>query len=579
MEYKQTLNLPQTSFSMKANLTQREPNWVADWEKEGLYSQMLNSRKGKEAFILHDGPPYANGDIHMGHALNKILKDIIVKYKTLQGFYVPYVPGWDCHGLPVEHALFKVLKKRKDEVDQVEFREKAHEYALKYVGVQKEQFKRLGIFGDWDKPYLTLTPDYEAEIVRSFIELYEKDYIYKGLKPIYWCLNCETALAEAEVEYEDHESFSVYVVFEFKDDLSSLFPDVKECAAVIWTTTPWTLPANKAIAIDPKATYVVVKGNGKSYLVAKELLPQLVEKWGWSEHEVLGECLGQALEGKVTQHPFIDQESPLILGDHVTLDTGTGCVHTAPGHGQEDYEVGLKYDLEVYSPVNYKGCYDKTFPLMEGEHIVKANPKIVELLREKGVLLFDEKVAHSYPHCWRCKRPVIYRATSQWFISMEKHNLREEALKAIKSVKWIPAFGENRIGSMVEQRPDWCLSRQRLWGVSIPVFNCQGCQTVLLNAEIGKRIVAVIREKGASAWFTEPVTSFIPKGTKCADCDGEEFAQEKDILDSRVTSMKNIFCGAIVLIFTRNQETNKIVCKHYAFHEYKASRKQRLTKK
>lgn len=531
MEYKQTLNLPKTRFSMKANLTQREPNWVKEWEEQGLAAAVLKGREGKPTFILHDGPPYANGDIHMGHALNKVLKDIILKVKTLQGYSSPYIPGWDCHGLPVEHALFKVLGKRKDQVDQVEFREKAHKYAMKYVGIQREQFKRLGIFAKWDEPYLTLTPDYEAEIVRSFIELYEKGYIYKGLKPIYWCMDCETALAEAEVEYDDHESPSVYVAFPFKSDVSSLFNGAKNPSVVIWTTTPWTLPANLAISIHPKATYALVEVGEFSYLIAKELLPQLAEKVGWSEPKIIGECLGEQLEGHVAAHPFLDRESQIILGDHVTLDTGTGCVHTAPGHGQEDYEIGLKYNLEVYSPVNHKGCFDKSVPFLEGERVFKANPKIVELLREKKKLLLDENVQHSYPHCWRCKGPVIFRATSQWFISMETNQLREKSLEQIKKVDWIPKFGENRISSMVEQRPDWCLSRQRLWGVSIPVFNCQGCQSVLLNSEIGKKVVAVVREKGASAWFTEPVSTFLDDQTACGECGGKEFVKETDILD------------------------------------------------
>ena len=530
MDYKETLNLPQTDFPMKANLTQREPNWAKEWEKENLYPSILKARKKERAFILHDGPPYANGNIHMGHAFNKILKDMIVKHKTMQGFYSYYVPGWDCHGLPVEHALFKVLGKTKDQVDQVEFRRKAHDYALKYVGIQKEQFKRLGIFADWEHPYLTLAPDYEAEIIRSFVELYEKGYIYKGLKPIYWCLECETALAEAEVEYDNHQSPSVYVAFPFEKKPAP-FAKAKQLSAVIWTTTPWTLPANLAIALHPEALYVAAQVESGTYLVAKELLPQLAEKCGWKNPKIVGECRGKELEGERARHPFMNRDSQIILGDHVTLDTGTGCVHTAPGHGQEDYEVGLKYKLDIYSPVNHKGRFDNTVPLWEGENVFKANPKIVAFLKEKGALLFDEKVEHSYPHCWRCKGAVIFRATTQWFISMAKNNLRKEALAEIKKVKWVPAIGENRISSMVEQRPDWCLSRQRLWGVPIPVFNCQGCQGVLLNKEIGKRVVDLVAQKGADAWFTEPVETFLPKEGTCPKCGGKEFKKESDIVD------------------------------------------------
>jgi len=531
MNYKDTLNLPQTQFPMKGNLTQREPQWAQDWDKENRYGKILESHKGAPKYILHDGPPYANGDIHMGHAFNKILKDIIVKFKTLQGYYVPYVPGWDCHGLPVEHALFKALGKTKDQVDQVEFRKKAHDYALKYVALQRDQFKRLGIFSDWENPYLTLNHDYEAEIIRSFIGLYRKGYIYKGLKPIYWCFDCETALAEAEVEYDEHESPSIYVAFPIENGMDKIFPNQNDVSALIWTTTPWTLPANLALSVHPTAEYVLVDTGEKKYLLAKDLVDQVFEKVGWKKREILGKCQGKDLEGLETLHPFNDRQSKFLLGEHVTLDTGTGIVHTAPGHGQEDYEIGLKYKLDVYSPVDHKGCFDKTVPLFEGQNVFKANGPIIELLIKVGALVFQEKVSHSYPHCWRCKNPLIFRATHQWFASMEKHDLRKKTLKEIKKVKWVPKIAENRIGAMVQGRPDWCLSRQRLWGVPIPIFSCSECQEVLLTEEIGKRIVEVIRQHGSNSWFTSPIETFISNGTTCSQCGSQKFEKENDIID------------------------------------------------
>ncbi len=529
--YKNTLNLPKTSFPMKASLSVREPALLERWLKEDIYGKICARRRKGEKFVLHDGPPYANGDIHMGHALNKILKDIVVKYKTMRGYYSPFVPGWDCHGLPVEHQLFKELGIGKHEIKRPEFRKKAREYALRYVAVQKEQFRRLGIFGDWDNPYLTLDPSYQAKIVECFGRLFLDGYIYRGLKPIHWCATCETALAEAEVEYADHKSPSIYVAFEAVSGLEEVFPDLKRAAFLIWTTTPWTLPANLAVAVRPDFEYVAAQFKERTLILARELLERVAQEMEVEDYKVISSCKGKELEGVVTRHPFVERDSPIVLSPHVTLEHGTGCVHIAPGHGEEDYEVGRRYGLETYAPVNEKGEFTKEAGQFAGLKVEDANPKIVEQLRSSGALLDSREIVHSYPHCWRCKQPIVFRATEQWFLGVDRHGLRKKVLGIIGSVKWIPERAEKRISSMVEQRPDWCLSRQRYWGVPLPILYCCACGEPLLSGESLKRIVGIMIKKGADVWFTDEAESFLPPGTSCPKCGRKDFRKEEDIID------------------------------------------------
>jgi isoleucyl-tRNA synthetase len=529
--YRDTLNLPKTAFPMKASLSVREPALLERWLKEDIYGKICTRKKGSEKFVLHDGPPYANGDIHMGHALNKILKDIVVKYKTMRGFYSPFVPGWDCHGLPVEHQLFKELGIGKHEIGCVEFRKKARGYALRYVSIQREQFKRLGIFGDWDRPYLTLDPAYQAKIIQCFGNLYLDGYIYRGLKPIHWCSECETALAEAEVEYADRTSPSIYVAFEAVSGQEKAFPGLTNGAFVVWTTTPWTLPANLAVAVRPEFDYVAVELAGRILIMARELLERVAEGLGVKGYHVIAACKGKELEGIVTRHPFIERNSPVVLSSHVTLEQGTGCVHIAPGHGEEDYEIGRKYGLEVYSPVNEKGEFTDAAGTFAGRKVEEANPGIIEHLASKDALLGAGEITHSYPHCWRCKQPIIFRSTDQWFLGVDRHGLRKKVLELIRSVKWIPGRSEKRIGSMVEARPDWCLSRQRFWGVPLPILYCCGCGDPLLNTETLECITSAVSERGADVWFTDPAEAFVPKGVKCKKCGKAEFHKEKDIID------------------------------------------------
>ncbi len=530
MEYKNTLNLPKTSFPMKADLPKREPQFMSEWEKSSLYQKIQESRASSPTFILHDGPPYANGDIHMGHALNKILKDLILRYKTMRGFRTPYIPGWDCHGLPVELQLFKELGKTKHTVDRLDFREKARSYAAKYVSIQRDQFKQLGILGDWDKPYLTMNYEYQATIMESFWTLYEKGYIFQGLKPIHWCASCETALAEAEVEYENKTSPSIYVKFQLTSESCKQLNLPEDASVLIWTTTPWTLPGNVGVALHPTADYVLVKANGLHLILAASLLSQVQELLGWKDVSVVKTFKGKQFKKLECKHPFIDRTSQIILGNHVTLDQGTGCVHTAPGHGQEDYEIGLSYHLPILSPVNSNGKFTSEVKLFEGQFVFKANQGICDLLKENGSLLYQTKLEHSYPHCWRCKSPIIFRATKQWFLGVDRHDLRKKALKEIDRVKWIPAIGRNRIFSMIESRPDWCLSRQRLWGVPIPIFYCAKCETEFLDQETAKNIIEKVKKGGASAWFEIPSSEFISKNKKCK-CGHSEFKKEEDIID------------------------------------------------
>jgi isoleucyl-tRNA synthetase len=458
---------------MKADLPKREPLILKEWEEKNIYQLIRRKSEGKPKYVLHDGPPYANGDIHIGHALNKTLKDIVVKYKTMRGFDSPYVPGWDCHGLPIEHQLFKELKIAKHQIAQVDFRKKAYAYAMKYVGNQKEQFKRLGVFGDWENPYLTLGREYEEAIVNSFASLYENSYIYRGLKPVNWCFKCETALAEAEVEYREHLSPSIYVRFKLEETEDFH----QDSYLVIWTTTPWTLVANVAVAVHPELTYCYIGTEKGNLIIAKDLLPQVLKEAGIRRQELLKEIKGVRLQGLIYKHPFIARKGCVVLADYVSREEGTGLVHTAPGHGNEDYLTGLKYKLEIIMPIDSMGKFDQSAADLEGLNVYDANKVILEKLLNLGDLLFNSQVQHSYPHCWRCKSPVIFRATKQWFLSIDHNNLRKKVSQAIKNdVTWIPAAGRERILAMLELRPDWCLSRQRYWGVPLPALICDECK-------------------------------------------------------------------------------------------------------
>jgi isoleucyl-tRNA synthetase len=534
MDYKTTLNLPKTDFSMRADLPKREPILLDKWQKEDLYVKVLKARDGQKKYVLHDGPPYANGDIHIGHSLNKILKDIIIKYQTMKGCYSYYVPGWDCHGLPVEHQLFKELGITKTEIDQVVFRKKAYDYAMRYVKIQRDQFKRLGVFGDWENPYLTLDRAYEADIISSFGNLVKNGYVYKGLKPVNWCYVCETALAEAEVEYEDHASPSVYVKFKLVTSLPrhQVTSQKDEVYFVIWTTTPWTLMANVAIAVHPNHEYVAVKGRGEIWILMKDLVSPAMEKFGIKGYEIIKTVSGKELEGFVCRHPFIDRDSKVVLADYVSNLEGTGCVHTAPGHGQEDYFTGLKYKLPIVMPVDTKGRFDQTCGEFSGLNVHKANKSIVDKLQSIGALIFSSEVNHSYPHCWRCKNPIIFRATPQWFMNIDQSKLRGRMLDVIDNgVRWIPASGRERIFNMVQNRPDWCLSRQRLWGVPIVAFYCKHCNKELLDADVIGHVAKLVREEGADAWFIKKEEELLPKMTVCKSCGKKEFRKEMDIID------------------------------------------------
>jgi len=535
MNYRDTLNLPKTNFSMKAGLAQKEPMLLKEWEEKKIYKAIRKKSKGKKKFILHDGPPYANGHIHIGHALNKILKDIIVKFKTMQGFDSLYIPGWDCHGLPIEHQLLKEMKAHKSQVERVEFRKKAHDYAMKFVGIQREEFKRLGIFGEWDNPYLTLNPQYEYSILKSLAVMNKEKYLYRGLKPVNWCATCETALAEAEVEYEDHSSPSVYVKFPVENPEDVLgSAQGKKVFLLVWTTTPWTLLANVAVAAHPSYKYVFVRIGDEVLILEKTLSQSVLEKAGITDYEIIKECAGQELKRIKYTHPFeLRKSCPVVTVDYVTKDDGTGLVHTAPGHGQEDFETGLEFGLDVVVPVDHRGVFTKEGAEFEGVHVFKANPKIIERLKEKGTLFFSEDISHSYPHCWRCKKPIIFRATKQWFVSIDANNLRQKLLKIIHNdVQWIPEAGEERIEGMVKTRPDWCLSRQRYWGVPIPALVCHGCNDEQkLFTEVIQHFAEIVKDEGTDAWFKKDIEGLIPKGFVCPDCGKSDFEKADDILD------------------------------------------------
>ena len=532
MDYKETLNLPETDFPMKANLVKREPEILAQWEKDNVYASIREKLKGKPKFVFHDGPPYANGHIHMGHALNKILKDFIVRFMTMRGYDATFIPGWDCHGLPIEHQVTKEQREKKKTPSKSEIRKLCREYAGRFVDIQAQEFKRLGVFADWENPYLTMSYSYEAAIVEELGKFAVNGSVFNGLKPVHWCTSCRTALAEAEVEYADHQSPTIYVKFPVKSGLNGQLGNIDPTKVnfVIWTTTPWTLPANLAVCLHPEFQYSAVEIGGEVYVVAEKLLSKLVSEWDIKEHKVLGSCLGKKLEEVICRHPFIDRDSRVVLGNHVTLEQGTGCVHTAPGHGQEDYVVGQKYNLETYNPVDDGGVFKSEVAEFGGLFVRKANPLIVEKLREDGYLIHDNKVNHSYPHCWRCHQPIIFRATSQWFISMDTNELRDQALNAIREIKWIPSWGEDRIFSMVENRPDWCISRQRAWGVPITLFNCVSCNEMLRSPEVFSHIVNLVKKYGADFWFEKDSLELLPEGTTCP-CGGKEFSKTNDILD------------------------------------------------
>ncbi|WP_003541816.1 isoleucine--tRNA ligase [Desulfotomaculum nigrificans] len=527
MDYGKTLNLPQTDFPMRGNLPQREPEILKKWAEIDLYHKVQEKNQGKPKYILHDGPPYANGHIHLGHTLNKVLKDMVVKYRSMSGYDAPYVPGWDTHGLPIEQQAIKSLGINRHQVSPVEFRHKCKEYALNFAKIQSEEFQRLGVRGDWDHPYYTLIPQYEATQIRVFGEMAKKGYIYKGLKPVYWCASCETALAEAEVEYADKTSPSIYVKFPVKDGKGVLPQDA---SVVIWTTTPWTLPANVAISVHPEFAYVVAMVNGEKVVVARELLESFKQAVGADNAEILAALKGEQLERVTCRHPFVDRESLVILGDHVTLDAGTGCVHTAPGHGEEDFEVGKKYNLPVLAPLDNKGRFTAEGGKFAGQFILDANKTIVEELKERGALMAHGHIKHQYPHCWRCKNPIFFRATEQWFASVE--GFRQEALKAIRNVKWVPAWGEDRIYNMVEGRGDWCISRQRTWGVPIPIFYCNECGKEIITEETIAHIQELFKEHGSDIWFAKEANELVPPGLTCHHCGkGKDFRKETDIMD------------------------------------------------
>jgi len=534
MNYKKTLNLPTTQFPMKANLAKREPEQLKSWNETRLYEQIRNTSKGREQFILHDGPPYANGYIHIGTALNKILKDIIVRSKQMSGFDAVYVPGWDCHGLPIEHNVDKEIGDKKKNLSMAQVRRLCRAYAEKFIDIQREEFKRLGVMGVWDDPYLTMNYGYEATIARECGKFAKDGSLFRSKKPIHWCFTCQTALAEAEIEYSDDSTPSIYVKFALKDDLSAEMPSLKgkEVFVIIWTTTPWTLPANLAIALHPDFEYVAVDvGGGQVYILARELVEACMQTFGIAEHSIIGEIDPKTLERKRCLHPLYQRDSLIILGPHVTLEAGTGCVHTAPGHGREDHEVGLQYGLEVYSPVDNQGCFTEDVEYFSGEFVFDANKNINARLDQIGALVREETFEHSYPHCWRCKKPVIFRATPQWFISMEKTGLREKSLEAIDNVNWIPAWGRERIYGMIENRPDWCVSRQRAWGVPIAVFYCEKCNALLLDEQVMQGVYQLFEEHGADIWFEKDVSELLPHDTQCEACGSRHFIKETDILD------------------------------------------------
>ena len=533
IDYKDTLNLPKTSFPMRANLARREPDFLKFWHDIDVYEKLLEKRKGNESFILHDGPPYANGNIHIGTALNKILKDFIPKYKFMRGYYAPYVPGWDTHGLPIELHVLKSKGISKDELEPIELRRQCTEYALKYRDIQREEFKRLGVIGDWDNPYMTLNPEYEAAQIGVFADLVEKGLVYKGQKPVYWCIDCQTALAAAEIEYWDESSPSIFVAYSIPD-ISGLIPEFTEndVNIIVWTTTPWTLPASMAVAINPNFEYAFVKGSdGKIYLLAKELLGSVSELTNLEFSEPLKVFKGRDLEGLIAKHPFYcDRDIPVVLADYVLLDQGTGCVHTAPGHGVDDYETGIRYGIDIYNPVDGTGHFVSETPIVGGKSLDEGASIVLGLLKDSGRLLGSDKIMHSYPHCWRCKKPVIFRSTDQWFVDVDK--FRRTALDIIDGkVKWIPDWGKDRIFNMVRDRSDWCISRQRIWGVPIPAFYCKDCGNTVVTPDRIRKVQEKIRDGGSDVWWSLSPEELLGDLAVCPRCGGRNLVKDKDIMD------------------------------------------------
>ncbi len=535
-DYKDSLNLPQTELPMRANAAVRELEIQKYWEDKNIYEKNLEQRDKTKSFVLHDGPPYLSSDkIHIGHALNKILKDILIKYKSLGGYYSPYVPGYDAHGLPIENAVVKSIKGGRNAISQVELRKLCREFAAKNLKGQENNFKRLGVWGNWENPYLTIKPEFEAQQLRVFKQMYKNGYVYKGLKPVYWCANCETALAEAEVEYADHTSTSIHVKFRFipEDEKKAYeLAGIKSnnpLYAVIWTTTPWTIPANLAISLNPHFEYSFVSVGNETYIIASELLDSFKSDVGLEDTEILGTCKGIDLELLKTKHPLYDRTSVIIVGEHVTLDAGTGCVHTAPGHGLEDYEVCMKYKIPVLSPLDNKGIYTEEAGEFQGMSYIEGNKVVIEKLEQTNALLAKSDITHSYPHCWRCKKPVIYRATPQWFVNVGA--FKDKALAEIKKVQWFPKSGEQRIGNMVEQRSDWCISRQRAWGVPIPVFYCEDCNEAIVTDETIDKVADLFEKESSDAWVKYSVEEILGKDFVCPKCGSKHLKKETDIMD------------------------------------------------
>ena len=534
-DYNQTLNLPITDFPMRAGLPQREPEILKKWDDEDIYGKLMEKNEGKPLYVLHDGPPYANGNIHIGTALNKIIKDMIVRYRNLSGYKAPFVPGFDTHGLPIElKARAKAGIENALSMPPEQLRDICRDFALQYVEDQTGQFKRLGVLGDWEHPYLTLAPEFEARQIEVFGEMATKGYIYKGLKPVYWCPECRTALAEAEIEYAEDPCFSVYVKFAVKDDrgvLSAAGVDVKNTYFVIWTTTTWTLPANLAICLGPDFTYEVVKCGNENYILAQALKEEALAAAGITDYEVVASFTGRELELMTAQHPFIDRESLIIVGDHVTLESGTGCVHTAPGHGVDDFNVCRKYpQIGVVVPVDSEGrMTEEAGEICAGMTTNEANKAVAIHMDKTGSLLAMKKIVHQYPHCWRCKQPVLFRATDQWFCSVD--SFKDEAVDAIREVNWMPSWGEDRIISMVRERADWCISRQRLWGVPIPIFYCEDCGKPIIDGAFIKAVSDLFRKEGSNGWYAHEASEILPDGAVCPHCGGKQFRKESDIMD------------------------------------------------
>ena len=538
VELKSTLNLPKTDFPMKANLPENEPKMLARWEAMRIYDRIREARRGAPTYLLHDGPPYTSGPIHLGTALNKTLKDFVVKSKTMAGFDAPYIPGWDCHGLPIEIKVDQQLGRKKLQMKPIDVRQECRKFAQKYLDLQRQQFKRMGVFGRFDRPYATMTPQYESVVLATFFSFLENDFVYKGLRAVYWCMYDETALAEAEVEYDKETSQTVWVKYALLDDPVRIAPELagKKVSTVIWTTTPWTLPASMAVAFHPDEDYVALESSGDVYLVAAKRAQDSIAKVNLAGAREIARFPGRRLERANFQHPFLDRKILGVLADYVAMDTGTGVVHTAPSHGAEDFATGTKYGLDATSHVDEKGILRDGLPEYNGLKVFDANAPIVALLEKRGALLYQEKLEHSYPHCWRCHNPIIFRATEQWFISMESAmagggTLRSRTLDAIKGVRWDPAWGEERLSNMIASRPDWCISRQRVWGVPIAVFLCEGCGQPLKDPAIHRKVVELFARAGADAWYREEADALLPPGTRCANCRGTKFEKETDIFD------------------------------------------------